>query len=91
MGNDLNCSNPFGDYESDEDDSSDSTMQMDERQRASPEDADHKNAKTSKIYKYDVQQYDKIKAREASIGNGSEGDLSRLASEGNRFITDGHL
>ena len=91
MGNELNCSNPFGDYESDNDDSGGNLEQMGEGRRASHEEDDQKNAKSSKIYKYDVEHYDRIKARETSIGNGSEADLSRLASEGNRFITDGHL
>ena len=84
MGNELNCGNPFGDYEEEEDEARDN--QELEHKEGVPD-----NPKTAKIYRVNMAQYNQMKAKEAAIGKGGAGDLATLSSEGNRFITDGHL
>ncbi len=92
MGNELNCANPFGDHEEEGEDDGPEVPEgtdhelehTDTGTTQRKQDAAKNGTKSGgRIYRVDVERYDKIKAKEANVT-----DLSKLSSEGNRFITD---
>ncbi len=91
MGQDLNCTNPFYDYEQD-DDGGNATTEMDGDGGEGTEAAaaaasarrkppDPELTKAGRVYKYDAERYERDKAA----------SKEKQDSEGNRFITDQHL